>query len=472
MKFTILSHAGMLIEATATTLMVDPWLTGSCYWRSWWNYPKPIASMPDRLDYVYISHMHWDHFHGPSLRRLPRSAVLLVPQAHFSRMREDAESFAFRQVVELPHGRPLTLSGGLRVISYQYGLALDSVLVADDGTTVLMDMNDCKITGWPLRQLLRRHPRVDFLFRSHSSAAAYPHCIEAEDPDELRYRSDEDYLREFADTARIVRPRYAVPFASNHCFLHRETRRYNDTLVSPLDVKRYSDRQGLGSTRCVVMVPGDSWEGVTGFALQDHDFFTARERHLDAYAAEVAEALERHYAHEDRATLQFGVFAAYFERLLRSLPLAVRFIFRPTVIFTPSGSPTAWVIDFDRRVVYETAAPPPQYAFEIRVHRAVLRDCVQKQMFATFTASKRLTVRARKGSVLTLLMFFQLLDLYEREYLPLRRCLRWRFVQAWARRWREVLHYAAMLGRVLGRPARERMSVLVPRISPGGSRRP
>lgn len=39
MPFKILSHASLLINSDANELLVDPWLIGSCYWRSWWNYP-------------------------------------------------------------------------------------------------------------------------------------------------------------------------------------------------------------------------------------------------------------------------------------------------------------------------------------------------------------------------------------------------------------------------------------------------
>src|SRR6516164_11760703 len=83
MKFTILSHAGLLVEHAGTRLVCDPWLLGSCYWRSWWNFPEPdpelIAEL--RADYIYLTHLHWDHFHGPSLRRLFHPATrVLIPR--------------------------------------------------------------------------------------------------------------------------------------------------------------------------------------------------------------------------------------------------------------------------------------------------------------------------------------------------------------------------------------------------------
>src|SRR5690606_433537 len=68
MEFTVLSHAGLSVSGAGTTLLCDPWLVGSCYWRSWWNYPPPseelVASL--RPDVISLSHIHWDHFHGVS----------------------------------------------------------------------------------------------------------------------------------------------------------------------------------------------------------------------------------------------------------------------------------------------------------------------------------------------------------------------------------------------------------------------
>jgi UDP-MurNAc hydroxylase len=452
MDFTILSHAGMLIRSQGVSLIVDPWLVGSAYWRSWWNYPKPSdawQSVTD-LDFVYLTHMHWDHFHGPSLRKLPSSATVLIPDAFFGRMKDDILDFGFKNVVELRHGKTVKLAPGLEVTSWQFGLTMDSTLVVSDGTTTLMDMNDCKITGWPLRQVLRRHPKIDFVFRSHSSAQPYPFCVRAEDPRELSYRQNEDYLREFADTARLTGARYAVPFASNHCFLHKETRRFNTTAVSPVDVKRHFDKHGPRDSECVVMVPGDSWSDREGFKLQEHDFFDNRDRHLAAYAAEVAPLLEEQYRREERARLKFSAFETYFRDVIASVPRAARLLFKPVVAFTLSNRPgPAWVLDFDRRAIYESAAVPADAAFTIDVHEAVLKDCIEKRLFATWTPSKRLSVDLKKGRVRDFLMFLQVLDLHEYGYLPLRRMLSWRFVSRWAPRWREVGQYLALVLKVV-----------------------
>src|SRR6185295_4916310 len=74
MLFQILSHAGLLVQGAGKTLVCDPWLVGSAYWRSWWNYPPVPRGLAESLrpDFIYLTHVHWDHFHGPTLRKFPR----------------------------------------------------------------------------------------------------------------------------------------------------------------------------------------------------------------------------------------------------------------------------------------------------------------------------------------------------------------------------------------------------------------
>ena len=73
-------HSCLEIRSQNTSLVCDPWLLGSTYWRSWWNFPESpdLDSLIDNWSkkeyfYVYITHLHWDHFHGPTLRKIKQS---------------------------------------------------------------------------------------------------------------------------------------------------------------------------------------------------------------------------------------------------------------------------------------------------------------------------------------------------------------------------------------------------------------
>ena len=71
-EFKLLSHASATVSYGGKTILMDPWLLGSCYWRSWWNYPpvKPEIKTNLNVDAIYITHVHWDHWHGPTLKKL------------------------------------------------------------------------------------------------------------------------------------------------------------------------------------------------------------------------------------------------------------------------------------------------------------------------------------------------------------------------------------------------------------------
>jgi UDP-MurNAc hydroxylase len=457
-RFTILGHAGLLVEAAGVRLVCDPWIVGSCYWRSWWNYPPPRRELVAGLrpDLVYITHLHWDHFQGPSLRRFDRATRMLVPEAHFDRMVVDLRGLGFRNVEELPHGVTREVAPGLRLTSWQFGLALDSALAVQDGTTTLLDANDCKLMGWPLTRVVERHRPIDVVLRSHSSASFFPHCVDGVDASVKALRSSEDYCAEFLRFAVRCGARVAVPFASNHCFLHRETRRFNDTVTSPVDVELHVRRHGPPGLDCRVMVPGDTWSSEGGFVLSEHDWFTRRAERIEELAARHAARLEATYRREDGAHPDWTAFDRYFRGFLASLPWILRKAWPRRVLFRPRGATSAaWLVDVSRGRVESCAASEPDHDFALDVPAAVLNDCVRKRVFSSFTASKRLRFVVRRGGATQLVVFTTLLDLFESEYFPLRGLLRPRPRRVFLRRWREAALYARLLGRVaLRRPLR------------------
>jgi UDP-MurNAc hydroxylase len=459
MKFTILSHAGLEVESDGLSLVIDPWLVGSCYWRSWWNYPPPPRELIRRLrpDFIYVTHLHWDHFHGVSLRRFDRKTPVLVPRAYFGRMVEDLASMGFSDVREMTHGKGYRVGEKMVLTSYQFGPTLDSALVVDTGEVVLLDANDCKLMGGPLRQVTRRHPRIDFVLKSYSSASPYPYCVSSEFPDHLTHRSREDYLEEFLVFAEAVKARYAIPFASNHCFLHRETRRFNDTVVLPHEVKQYFDRNRQGTPECVVMLAGDSWSTERGFEIAPEDYYTRRDGHLDELAEQYRGKLERTYEREDRVAPDFASFKRYFSDLLAALPIGFRLLMPARVMFHVTGNGEAnWLVDFSARSVTEHAGADAAHDFRIDMHAAVLRDCCQKQMFSTFSASKRVHYHLRTRKALRYMNIYNsVMDLYEAGCFPVSGMLSRRFAANWSHRWRELGFYArAGLWLAMGRELR------------------
>ena len=153
----------MYVETEGGSILIDPWIIGTCYWRSWWNFPEPSRELLDSLrpDYIYITHLHWDHFHGPSLRRFDRKTRVLVAKMPTTRMVRDLRMLKFENVREIPHGRSVELWPGFHLHSFQFGpFFTDTAAVLTDGKTTILDVNDCKVFGLPLRQITKRCPET------------------------------------------------------------------------------------------------------------------------------------------------------------------------------------------------------------------------------------------------------------------------------------------------------------------------
>jgi UDP-MurNAc hydroxylase len=173
MEFQVLSHAGLLIRSRHTTLVCDPWLVGSVYWRSWWNYPPVSKDLVESLhpDFVYLTHIHWDHFQGVSLGRFDPATTVFVPKSPSDRrMVGDLTDIGFSGVIEVAHGESVRLDPGFTITSYHFGPCPDSVLVAECEGVTILNANDAKVMGRPLEQILEGHAPIDFVLSSHSSA--------------------------------------------------------------------------------------------------------------------------------------------------------------------------------------------------------------------------------------------------------------------------------------------------------------
>jgi UDP-MurNAc hydroxylase len=453
MEFEILSHAGLRVTHGATTLIVDPWLTGSAYWRSWWNYPPVDVERARalRADYVYLSHIHWDHFHGPSLRALGKQTRILVPEDRYPRMIRDLRSMGFSNVREVPHGRTVGLADDLRITPFLFFPFTDSALLIEAGGTTLLDANDCKICGLPLRQIKRRFPRIDFVLRSHSSANTRV-CHEYLDAPAQTYElvdNQEDYLRSFSNFMSAVKPRYAVPFASNHCHLHKDARRFNRWQQTPKDVRdyfaRYRSETGL-ATELVTMLPGSIWSESSGFALSPESrWFSDRESQIEAYAQANRGALGDTYAREESVSVSIQDMRRFFERVHAHLPWFWRRRLRGRHVYFKSlsgASASLWKVDLAAGTV--TSVSEAEYrASDMRVEMPaiVLRQALRANMFSHAGISKRVRWIATRESMRRLGFFMLLLDFEEYEIIPLRRNLTWRSLRVWMRRWREVLGY-------------------------------
>jgi UDP-MurNAc hydroxylase len=403
-----------------TDLLVDPWLFGSCYWRSWWHFP-PLEDIEDAWltpRYIYLSHHHFDHFHYPSLRRVHREAEVLVPEFGVDVMRTELASLGFHHVTELAHGVPKVIGDAMEVRSYQYGVD-DSALVVRGDQTVVADLNDCKVRGGALRQIVRDVGRPTFMLKNYSAAQAYPGCYRAEDARDLNLISRQTYMEDFVQTARDLAPRYAVPFASMTCFLHPETQARNADIVLPRDVADFFQRKPVTGTELVLMSPGDTWDEAEGFRIASQDPYANFQESLVDMAERVRPSIDAALTEEASHRLTFEDFERYFQSFVDSLPPLTTRLFQGAVIFQGSGPDDYWVIDVRHRRVTRSSVLPADWATLVRTPPGVLADAMAKRIVNFIHISMRLTIELNQGGTHTDFLFWGVLTIFELGYLPL-----------------------------------------------------
>jgi hypothetical protein len=250
MHLQTISHATLLVSPQADAppvLATDPWLVGSCYWRSWWLSNPPDAATIERVAqsrYVYITHEHPDHLHIPSLRRIAPGPTILVPD--FLDMEMDgylAEELGF-EVRRLAPETWIDLGAGVQVMSLPYP-SNDSVLLVDTPTALLIDLNDVKpVSGFLDRigQTTRAIEKPRLVLRSYSLAG--PACSYFVEGARKPRIAAKNYISAALQQSRVVGGDYFVPFASQAVFRRKDSAWANDFKVDYAALRHYWTTEG------------------------------------------------------------------------------------------------------------------------------------------------------------------------------------------------------------------------------------
>lgn len=106
-------HATVIINIEDTLIITDPVLGNKIgFFKRVADKPYNAASL--KFDYILLSHGHMDHLDFPSLMKLNKDAILIVPKGYNKIMR----LLGFRRVVTLRHNKVYD-DGNIRISSYE-----------------------------------------------------------------------------------------------------------------------------------------------------------------------------------------------------------------------------------------------------------------------------------------------------------------------------------------------------------------
>ncbi len=183
MQITSIGHAGFHLETAAGSILCDPW-TNPTYFSSW--VPFPDNSELDwaalgQCDYLYVSHLHLDHFDKRNLREnISKDATVLLPDYPVPDLKRELETLGFTKFVETTDSVKTTVTndkGSLEVMIVALrapadGPIGDSGLLVSDGTTTVFNMNDSRPID--IDVINEQFGQIDVHMLQYSGAIWYP----------------------------------------------------------------------------------------------------------------------------------------------------------------------------------------------------------------------------------------------------------------------------------------------------------
>lgn len=228
MKISLIGHAAILVEARGVRILSDPWWEGPCFGAQWWLHPapwlEPLGQAPP--DFIYISHGHSDHLHAGTLRRLPKSAKVIVSAEGDTA--EPIRQMGFDVLTLDPRERREIADGVHVEIAPTYGD--DTLMVVGDGEETCINLNDAlhaapqRIQRDVTRDLAKRYGRADYVFCGYGTASHFPNCyrIPGKDDAATAIKRQHHFNLAWVSLVAALAPRFAFPFAADVVLLDDE----------------------------------------------------------------------------------------------------------------------------------------------------------------------------------------------------------------------------------------------------------
>ena len=387
MRVTGTGHASMRIDTPAGSILCDPWVNPA-YFASWFPFPDNSGldwESLGRTDYLYVSHLHRDHFDAEHLKRyVDKQATVLLPDYPTTELEDQLRDVGFTRFLRTTTNEPRDLDGGLTIMiqaltSPTDGPIGDSSLWVEYDGVRLLNQNDARPAD--LTEFARLgHVHAHLL--QFSGAIWYPMVYELPTAAKTAF-GKQKRDRQFDRTVRYIddlKASHVFPIAGPPCFLDDELWSFNDLGGDEGNI--FPDQQAfvdhyreLGRDNAVILLPGSVATLTADTCQVTHPvedvqaFFTNKEQHLRRYQERqrpVIEAATRSWRHPEIDVVK--ELKRRIEPLLDESVYLAQGVGGPVRLDldTEGGSVESIVIDFPGKQVRRYADEKVRYRFRTR----------------------------------------------------------------------------------------------------------
>src|SRR5260221_384662 len=230
-RLIYLGHAGFALDHGRTTLLMDPWLSGTgAFLHTWFPYPDNTHIGPQVLShcsgrdlYIYVSHAHEDHCDIQFLRALERfNPTYILPGFASDSQRRALDPIKGRKLF-LRDGESTNVGDSVeaQIFVEESGINTDSAILVRSAGHTFLNLNDCKIFD-RLRSIVKEP--IDVFSCQFSGATWHPTCYQYDKATYQRIsikKNNAKFLRVYT-AIRNLRPDSYIPSAGPAAFLHSE----------------------------------------------------------------------------------------------------------------------------------------------------------------------------------------------------------------------------------------------------------
>jgi len=282
MKIRYVANACFLITlSNGERLLTDPWFDGPCH-QTWWNFPPPSEALKSEVwasepDFLYISHLHHDHLHAPTLAPFDRATPVIIGAMNTPNLRNGLRHLGFETLIETPFEARTPLGqtgaefllfkdfhGNTRGDETEIHYDLDtSIYIFDADGTRLFNAVDNTIQPLDGARIAAEYGAPDVAMLPYVSASLFPMAMR--DYDDAAKRAATTALRartrrNFRDTFQALSPQRVIP-AGGEYVLGGPAAGQSRFLPQPLAAELAAELEGIGAGAALLkLYPGDEFD--------------------------------------------------------------------------------------------------------------------------------------------------------------------------------------------------------------------
>jgi len=261
-------------------IICDPWILDGCYYGSWQHYPP--VTLPknffEKIDYIYFSHLHPDHFDPRSLVKFDRETQVILSKRNNPTLEKSVRTLGFKNVTSFAVDAEHDL-GDFRLRLWndfrgedvarhdEIGFELDSSILIIDGEETLFNATDNILELKQAQRIKEEYPNLTCALLPYAGAGPYPQLFENLSHEQkivAREQVQRRYLNNFLEVAACLRPRFTIPVAGEYVIVgknHRHTRYVHTPTPTELQAN-WNDKQI--ESQLVMLASGDELDLPSG----------------------------------------------------------------------------------------------------------------------------------------------------------------------------------------------------------------